>query len=32
MTMQYVLERKDGQWVVKGRTGANASHGASAAV
>ena len=23
MTMQYVLERKDGQWVVKGRTGAN---------
>jgi hypothetical protein len=30
MTMQYVLERKDGQWVVKGRTGSNASHGASA--
>ena len=30
MTMQYVLERKDGQWVVKGRTGANAAHGASA--
>ena len=29
MTMQYVLERKDGQWVVKGRTGAGASHGAS---
>ena len=29
MTMQYVLERKDGQWVVKGRTGSNASHGAS---
>ena len=29
MTMQYVLERKDGQWVVKGRTGANSSHGAS---
>ena len=29
MTMQYVLERKDGQWVVKGRTGANAAHGAS---
>ena len=29
MTMQYVLERKGGQWVVKGRTGANASHGAS---
>jgi hypothetical protein len=31
MTMQYVLERKDGQWVVKGRTGANAAHGANAA-
>ncbi len=31
MTMQYVLERKDGQWVVKGRTGANAAHGESAA-
>jgi hypothetical protein len=30
MSMQYVLERKDGQWVVKGRTGANAAHGASA--
>jgi len=29
MTMQYVLERKGGQWVVKGRTGSNASHGAS---
>jgi hypothetical protein len=29
MTMQYVLERKGGQWVVKGRTGANSSHGAS---
>lgn len=29
MTMQYVLERKGGQWVVKGRTGANAAHGAS---
>ena len=29
MTMQYVLERKDGQWMVKGRTGANSSHGAS---
>jgi hypothetical protein len=28
MTMQYVLERKDGQWVVKGRAGANAAHGA----
>ena len=29
MTMQYVLERKGGQWVVKGRTGSGASHGAS---
>lgn len=29
MTMQYVLERKDGQWVVKGRTGAGVAHGAS---
>jgi hypothetical protein len=29
MTMQYALERKDGQWAVKGRTGANAAHGAS---
>ncbi len=29
MTMQYVLERKDGQWVVKGRTGADAAHGAT---
>jgi hypothetical protein len=29
MNMQYVLERKDGQWTVKGRTGAGASHGAS---
>lgn len=29
MTMQYVLERKNNQWVVKGRTGANAAHGAS---
>lgn len=29
MTMQYVLERKGSQWVVKGRTGANSSHGAS---
>jgi hypothetical protein len=28
MTMQYVLERKDGGWVVKGRTGASAAHGA----
>jgi hypothetical protein len=30
MTMQYVLERKDGQWVVKGRAGANSAHGAGA--
>jgi hypothetical protein len=30
MTMAYVLEKKDGQWVVKGRTGSNASHGADA--
>ncbi len=30
MTMQYVLDRKDGQWVVRGRTGAGAAHGASA--
>jgi hypothetical protein len=30
MTMQYALERKDGQWVVKGRTGASAAHGAGA--
>jgi hypothetical protein len=29
MTMQYVLERQGGQWVVKGRTGAGAAHGAS---
>jgi len=29
MSMQYVLERKDNQWVVKGRTGANAAHGAN---
>jgi hypothetical protein len=29
MTMQYVLEHKDGQWMVKGRTGANSAHGAS---
>jgi len=29
MTMQYVLEHKDGQWVVKGRAGTNAAHGAS---
>ncbi len=30
MNMQYVLEHKDGQWVVKGRTGANAAHGEGA--
>jgi hypothetical protein len=30
MTMQYALERKDGQWVVKSRTGASAAHGATA--
>jgi hypothetical protein len=29
MTMEYVLERKDGQWVVKGRAGKNAAHGAT---
>jgi hypothetical protein len=29
MTMKYVLEQKDGQWVVKGRSGAN-SHGGAA--
>jgi hypothetical protein len=29
MTMQYVLERKDGLWAVKGRTGAGTAHGAS---
>lgn len=29
MNMQYVLERKGNQWVVKGRTGANTAHGAS---
>jgi hypothetical protein len=29
MNMQYVLERQGGQWTVKGRTGAGASHGAS---
>jgi hypothetical protein len=28
MNMQYVLEPKDGQWVVKGRTGASSAHGA----
>ena len=28
MTIQYVLERKNDQWVVKGRTGANSAHGA----
>jgi hypothetical protein len=27
MTMQYALEQKDGQWVVKAKTGANAAHG-----
>ena len=27
MNMRYVLERQGDQWVVKGRTGANASHG-----
>jgi hypothetical protein len=27
MNMQYVLERKDDQWVVKSKMGANASHG-----
>jgi hypothetical protein len=32
MTMAYVLDRKDGQWVVRGRTGANAAHGASPGV
>ena len=25
MTMQYVLEHKDGQWVVKGRAGTGAA-------
>jgi outer membrane murein-binding lipoprotein Lpp len=29
MNMEYVLDRKDGQWVVRGRTGAGAAHGAS---
>jgi hypothetical protein len=29
MTMQYVLQRQDGQWVVKGRSGPGAAHGAS---
>jgi len=29
LTMQYVLERKSDQWVVKGRAGASAAHGAS---
>jgi hypothetical protein len=29
MTMQYVLERKGADWVVKGRTGSNSGHGAS---
>lgn len=27
MNMQYVLEKQGSQWVVKGRTGGNASHG-----
>jgi outer membrane murein-binding lipoprotein Lpp len=27
MTMQYVLERKGADWVVKGRTGSNSGHG-----
>lgn len=30
MNMQYVLERQDNQWVVKGRTGSNAAHGSTA--
>ena len=29
MTMEYVLDRKDGLWVVRGKTGANAAHGAN---
>lgn len=29
MTMQYVLERKGNQWVVKGRAGASMAHGSS---
>jgi len=29
MTMSYLLDRKDGQWVVRAKTGANAAHGAS---
>jgi hypothetical protein len=29
MTMNYLLDRKDGQWVVRAKTGANAAHGAS---
>jgi len=29
MNMQYVLERKGNDWVVKGRAGENAAHGAS---
>ena len=28
MNMQYVLERKGSDWVVKGRTGSNSGHGA----
>jgi hypothetical protein len=29
LTMQYVLERKSDQWVVKGRAGSSAAHGAT---
>ena len=29
MNMEYVLHQQDGQWVVQGRTGPNASHGAN---
>jgi hypothetical protein len=29
MTMSYLLDRKDGQWVVRAKTGANSAHGAS---
>lgn len=32
MTMAYLLDRKDGQWVVRSKTGANASHGANPTV
>ena len=31
MNMQYVLERKGNEWVVKGRTGQNAEHGGNGA-